>query len=217
MNCLQLISRSLRMLRVLGAQREPSAAQAATGLEALQSLVLSLPGATWWRDVTISAAYTAGENERIFAQSGGPFTISGPQLTSGGHPILFCCDTYYVACSGADDRPIKDGARVQMLDADANALTQMYRADMQVWLPASGLTLTSTVPVNADMEDGLAAMLAVRLADDFGRDIKAATATLAIKTTSRMRARYGQRLGVAVDEVLLCTSNRRFNDGYSTQ
>lgn len=200
----EVLTRAFRLLGMKDAA--DNADDMADALAVLQSTVLSLPGATWWKDVVIDAAYTAGENERIFAESGGPFSVAGPQRVSSGRTVLFCCSQYEVTCSGYDDRPLKDGARVQLLDG-SGALTQMYRADTQTWVQASGLALTGTCPVNGDLEDGLAAMVAVSIAPEFSVQPSPIVISLASDARSRMRARYGKRQDVAVDIALLRTSS----------
>jgi hypothetical protein len=200
----EIIARAFRMLGMKDAAESPD--DVSDALSVLQSTILALPGATHWRDVVISAAYTAGENERIFAESGGPWVIAGPQRVESSRQILFCCDQYAVACEGYDDRPIKDGSRVQLLDG-SSALTQMYRADIQAWVQASGLALTGTCPVNGDLEDSLAALLAVAMAPEFSAQPSPIVIQMAVDARSRMRARYGKRQDIAVDAALLRTSS----------
>lgn len=210
MNCLQLITRSLRMLRVTGGVREVPANMTAPALEILQSLILSLPGSTHWTEVEAAAAYTAGENERIRVTVAGSVTITVPSAVSSAHGVLYCCDQVELVCSGGSDRAPRDGARVQICTISGGATTEAtyrYCADRGEWLRADSLVLTSTVPVNADLEDGLAALLAVRLADEFGRDLRPVTAAMAADTRMRMRGRYGKRQAVAVDIALLRTSS----------
>lgn len=201
--CRVLTKRSLRMIGVLASGEDADASDASDALEALQGMLLSLPG-MWWTDVEVSANYTAEENERIRVNSNSAVTVTIPVAVGSEVKVLTCCGQTVLKCEGFADRAPRDGARVQVTDTNSNAaVTYYYCADVAAWMPVESLTLNSEVPVNADMTDGLAAMLAVRLAPEYGADLSPVVVGLDQTTRSRMRARYGRRANVAADDAAL--------------
>jgi hypothetical protein len=201
--CRVLTKRSLRMLGVLASGEDADASDASDALEALQSMLLSLPG-MWWTDVETDEDYTAEENERIRVNSNSAVTVTIPVVVGSEEKVLTCCGQTILKCEGYDDRAPKDGARVQVTDTNSNAaLTYYYCADVAAWMPVESLTLNSEVPLNADMIDGLAAMLAVRLAPEYGVELSPVVVGLAGEARTKMRARYGRRANFAADAAML--------------
>jgi len=168
MTCLSDIRRALRRIGYLKLDDEPTVAEATNGLEALQSLYYDLidSGADL-ADVRISAAYEAGENERIFNTTGGNLTVTPP---------TYITDTSLTPDSdGNQRRPPKEFAVLSI--AGATRQTYVYDPYIGDWVEIEALALSDTSPWSTQLGDGLTAMLAVRMAEELGafRDGRAIT------------------------------------------
>lgn len=202
MNTLQAIKRALRLIRALEPGSDLTAEEATDALAVLQSLVLALPGASWWRDVEIAANYTASENERLRYPGAGTVIVTLPTTVTQSRQVLYSCDRFEVVTGGCEcaARAPADGARIMIVGAPPVAYH--YRGDTGTWTLMTGLTRTSELPLNADLQDGFCAMLAVALVDEFGGEIREATAKMSDETEGRMRARYRVRAAAALDRSL---------------
>lgn len=172
-----IIRRALRLLGVVARGQEPTGADAADGLEHLQSLILDLPGLLnngRWREVSTSVTYTAHESDRVTAS--GAITVSLPLI------ITDC------GCS----RPPRDMARVQILGAVTGAGLWIYSATKGAWGRADALTLTSEIPFGSEDEIGLAATLAVNMAAEYGAEAELGqrTVTLSVIAIKSLRSRF---------------------------
>lgn len=170
---LDIIKRAMKKLHVLAAGTNPSSAQAADGMEALQSLYVELIGQGSLgrlNDVLATSAYTAREYDRIQAAHGIVVTLPAtitPNMCSPGGDLPYDygfreCDP--TATSGS--RPPRDRACVVVVQ-DNVAVYSVFRASTNAWVTINGLTLTSLFPFSDTLEDGIAALLAERLADNF--------------------------------------------------
>lgn len=186
-----------------GFSLRPSEANRA--LRVLQRLVLNLPGANWWIEVDTDEDYTAGENERIRVTVDSPVSVTVPDTFASSNRVLWCCNQITLACSDYENRAPKDGARVHLSDlySDGKA-TFFYRGDIAQWTRADELTLDSECPLSAEFDEGLAAMLAVRLGV-----VNPVTLAMAQAAEAKMRARFGKRQAVAAELALVRTSSNR--------
>lgn len=186
-----------------GFSMRPSEANRA--LRVFQRMVLNLPGANWWTPVDVTANYTANPGERVRVNTQDAVSISVPVTTASSETVLWCCNQITLTCTGYDDRAVRDGERVHVADvySDAKA-THFYRGDIAQWTRADELTLASECPLSAEFDEGLAAMLAVRLGT-----VTPVTVALAEATERKMRARFGKRQRVAVELALVRTSSNR--------
>lgn len=213
MTARDLIKRALRMLGVIDAGREPEAAEAADALTVLQSLLLGLPGSAHWTDVETDENYTAGENERIRVTTASAVTITLPTTIESDSTRALCCNQNVTICGGYSERAPKDGARVQITTISGGAtseVTHRYRADLGEWKQVSGLGLTDEVPINADLQDDLAAVLALRIAPEYpASEPSALVVAMAASGETRMRGRFGKRQQHATDLTLLRTSSNQ--------
>lgn len=165
----------------------------AEALAKLQAIVLSLPGVEKWIEVDTDEDYTAGENERIRVTTLDDVIVTIPDAFPSSHRVILCCNQITLACEGFDDRSPKDGARVAISDQFSDDQAIFYfRADIAQWTRADGLTTASEMPLSADMDRYLIAMLAADLAD-FPLDPQ--TAALAIEGRQRSFSRYTQSRG----------------------
>lgn len=180
---------AFREAGLIGVGEYPTPNEEADAIRNLQSMILSLPGMVSWTEVEIEAAYTAGENERIRVITTDAVTITVPEAVASSRRILWCCNQITLACEGYDDRAPMDGARVAIADAysDASAV-YYYRADIAQWTPATDLTRDSEMPLNADMDRHLTAMLAATLSPD----VAPSTSALVTEGNLRMQRRFDQ-------------------------
>lgn len=171
--CLDIVRRALRLTE--GETGVPTGLRAEDALQRLQSVVLDLPGllknATWC-DQFVSAAYTAQEGERISVTAPGVVTLP----------------TIITSC-GAQRLPL-DCARVQILGAATNAGLWVYSASKGAWGKANSLALNSESPFGDEDDEGLAALLAVALIDEYGGEISAATVSTANASKASLRSRF---------------------------
>lgn len=164
--CQDIIRRALRSLGILGSGQEPTGADADDGLERLQSLVLGLPGLNmnglWHDHATSTAGTVARESQRL--------TVTAPGTVTLPLVITHC----------ERPRPPRDLAKVQIIGTGLdNAGFWIYSATKSLWGQLDGLEISSELPFGDEDSEGLAAMLAVNMGDEFG-----ATATITQRTNN---------------------------------
>jgi hypothetical protein len=162
--CRQLITRSLRMLGVIGeGNPAPTAAQGDDGLNALIALYNGLIGTGTFgplKDVLITENYTAKENERVIDATG-LLTVTLPLTVDvtlcDGEPYDPTCDT---------TRPVQDRSIVLQLGGTPKA--SIFDGDLNAWTDVNALTLDSTAPLSGRFGTGLCAILAQNIAPEYG-------------------------------------------------
>lgn len=178
--CRTTVTRALRKLGVLRSSGEPTAADAASGLASLQSFYMEcISGGAFGRvfNVPISAAgtVTAGGNQHINILTADEVDVDLPATVP-----MYHWDTW---------RPCRDygwglnvplgndtGENVPRDKSVVSVTTQygetratyVYDSPIQRWLRIDSLDLNDEAPLSARSPDGLAALLAVRMADEFG-------------------------------------------------
>ncbi len=208
--CRVLIAEAYRALKVLAPGDDPEADELAAGLEAVQNLVLDLHAARIpMVDVDVTADYTASENQRVRIQAGAVIEVTLPNAVAFtgyvnpddyGFSLSLTAQPPTGSTAAADGlslRQPRDGARIEVV----GTLTGLYvyRADINAWVDATGLTLDSEMPINARDASHFGALLAERLADS--------TPDAQITPTLARRIAHGNgammlRLGVPRDPVL---------------
>lgn len=171
--CLDIVRRAMRL--AAGETGVPTGRDAADAMQRLQSVILGLPGFLHngsWRDRFVSDAYTAKEFDRITVTAPGAVTL----------PTTITCD--------GDTRLPLDLAKVQILGTADNAGLWLYSVSKGAWGLASGLGLEDESPFGDEDDDGLAAQLAVVLADEFGGAITAPTIQAANASKASLRSRF---------------------------
>lgn len=183
-------------------------------LRIFQKMVLNLPGMSWWVEVDAAADYTAGENERVRVTTASAVTITVPTSVASSQRLISCCNQVTLVCTGYDDRAPKDGARIHVSDVFSDSKsTYYYRSDLAQWTAALGLTLDSEVPLSEEFDEGLAAMLALRLSAFGSVPLSDVTIQLAQRTEGKMRSRFGEKKLISVDLPLLRTSSNQIWSG----
>lgn len=177
--CRVAITMALRMLRVVAPGDDPTADELATGVDGVNDLLMNMAnGRGPLLDVDVTAAtYTPGENQRLRIQSGDTAAVTLPNSV----PIYGSYnpnDYGFVAsllspplgstatADGYQYRPPHDGARIEIVGTTQG--TYWYRADINTWQLATGLTTDSELPINQRYQDAFNCVLAERLSDDMG-------------------------------------------------
>jgi hypothetical protein len=170
------VNEALRALRSTGVGDDPTADELAIGLEAAQNLVLEIHEARGpLLELDVSAAYVAGENQRVRIANGAVVSVTLPNAVA----MFWSRDPYdYGSAAGnpgmppagstgaADNvacRAPTDGARIEIVGTSQSLY--FYRADLNQWMPALGLTIDAELPFNNRLAGAFGAMLAERLAD----------------------------------------------------
>ena len=173
-----IITDALRAIRVIAPGDEPHVDDLNTGLGMLTGLILDIHnGRGPLLDVDVTAAtVVASENQRLRIQAGDTATVTLPNAVplyvrydpadygfSPPTPIAPAGTT--ASADGVQFRQPRDGARIEIVGT-AQAL-YWYRADINMWVLASGLTLGAECPFNARYNHAMTAMLAESLATVF--------------------------------------------------
>lgn len=190
---LDIIKKAMRKLHVLASGAQPTSAQAADGMDALQSMIVELIGQGSLgrlQDVLATADYTAREFDRIRCDGLKLVTEDGTIITDeSGNPIFSTSITVTLPWvitpnmySGCDygwrgyygsflccnkPRPPRDRAPVVVIDQTGKNYTSMYSAYLGKWILLNNLEQQGDFPLANYLEDGFAAMLAERIADDY--------------------------------------------------
>jgi hypothetical protein len=168
------INEAMRAIRAVAAGDDPTADELAVGLGAAQDLVMEIHEARGpLLDIDVSADYTPGENQRVRVVQGDTVAITLPNSVS----LFWQWDPYDygfvpgypgqppAGSTGAADniewRPPRDGARIEIVGTTQGLY--FYRADLNAWMPALGLTIDTELPFNARLTSAFAALLAERL------------------------------------------------------
>lgn len=177
-----------------GVGEAPEAVESLRALRVLESLLLSaIPlGQAKLTDVFKSADYTAGENERVYDTSDTPIIITLPDLVTD-------------ATTGLQRAP-RNGAIVQGADVGQ---TWVYVASLGSWSELTNLELAANNPLGPLFEEGLTAMLAVRLAGpQFRLAVDQAVIALAEQGRRSLRQQFRQPYTATTDPLLLSWAQR---------
>jgi hypothetical protein len=173
-----IVRRALRLLGVIPAGAEPAGTDQADTMERLQSVIMDLPGLVLngrWHEKAISAAYTAGEGQRIAVTSPGVVTLPSAITPTGG-------------CT----RPPLDLARVWVQGVAENGGLWVYVASLGEWRQLDALEIGGEFPFGPEDVDGLSAQLAVAMMDEYGTQYPAGPRTIskAQASVASFRARF---------------------------
>lgn len=171
------VKAALRLLKTIALGDDPSADELALGLAVSQSLILDLHNARGpLYDIDVAGAYTAGEDQRVRIENGDTVSITLPNSVSmfwGYDPYDYGFVPGYPGsppsgstgpADGIEWRAPYDGARIELVGT-TQALF-FYRADINAWQAATGLTIDSELPFNARLSSAFEALLAERMADE---------------------------------------------------
>ena len=141
--CRDIVTRSLRELRAIAAGESPSADEASDALAAFNGMIAA------WRTQSIVISYPAGLNWRGEWATNTTYAANDGVSYSG---LVLTCSTGHT--SSYSDTPM----------ASPNWSTY--------WTiqPFTALALSDAFPLPAQFEEGVTAMLAVRIAPQYGTD-----------------------------------------------
>lgn len=168
-----IIAEAMRALKALGVGDGPTLDELTTGMEAITGLILDIHDARGpMLDVDTSSDIMPSENQRIRIQPGATIQVTLPNAipmfnTPDPYDYGFNANTVAppVGTTGAADgieyRQPRDGTRIEVVGT-TQAL-YFYRADINAWMAASGLTLDAELPFNNRYNSALAALVAERM------------------------------------------------------
>lgn len=170
---LDIIKRAMKKIHVLASGGEPTSAQAADGMAALQSLIVELISSGSLgrlNDVLAASNYTAYEWDRVHASSGVvvtlPTTITNER---DSEPPPFGSSNSVTARAPYDRAPIV------VINSSGVPTYSVYNSYKSAWVTINGLTQQGTFPFPVQLENGFAALLAEYLADEFDSELGAET------------------------------------------
>lgn len=186
--CRQVVTRALRWLNITGVgNRTPSAEQAQDGLADLQALYFDLieKGCTL-QPVTVTGAYTAGENQRIYGVTAGVPVITFPSSYSTQlNTARFNTVTGTTVTNAT--RPPTDFAVIAI--AGATPITKVYDAALASWVAIESLTLDTAAPWSTYLGQALSAMLATVIGEPYGVEVTPVCTALGKEGYDRALAR----------------------------
>jgi len=173
-----VIAEAMRALRALAPGDDPTADDLVVGLEAISNLILDIHEARGpLLDVDVTADCTPSENQRIRVQAGFDVAVTLPNAI----PFFDGFDPYdygfnpataqwqwapqgtTAQADGVQYRQPRDGTRIETVGV-TQAL-YFYRADINAWMAATGLTVDTELPFNNRYTSALGALTAERLMD----------------------------------------------------
>ena len=191
---------ALRKIGKLAGGREPRAQDASDALEALRGLyrqLITFGAFGRLRDVVpTGAAYTAGENERVFRNSDVTMTIDLPELVMRDlpcGPLPYDEEEAYYPNGVIDNamRPPRDCSVVVISDAfTAQTVHYIYDGQQRLWTPIDGLELGGVAPLSFRDPEGLKCLLATQINDEFGGQLGEMTMRMAANFQSSLISRY---------------------------
>lgn len=177
-SCLDIVNGALRKIGVLAAGREARAVDRDDVFGSLKSLYRSfINDGAFGRlsDFTAVADFTATPNSRVFRNSDTVVTITLPELVNDLDTTLTPLDLSVIV----------------ICDAFTGETTDfVYDGHIKQWQSLYDLALTSPAPLSFRDEDGLKAVLAVKIVDEFSGNLGPATVNAAKRFQSALVSRY---------------------------
>jgi hypothetical protein len=203
-----IINRALRRLGTLGAGATPRDVENQDALDTLRSLYqrwITEGAFGALRDVTPIGDYVAHENERIFRNSASTANITLPESVAN-YPSQAMVGDYgagwysgpIIAGINTPTRLPRDGSVVVIIDAfTAPTETWIYDGHLKRWCDVTNLDFGAIAPLSERDSSGLAACLAVELADEFGQSVP----PLTVNSAQRFQMGLTHNYSVAGDVV----------------
>ena len=195
--CSSIVNRALRKIGRLGAGRDARQNDAEDALDALRGLYLAwVASGAFGRlaDVVVQGDYTAGENMRIIRPIGVSANITLPNFVPMyADPRPYNREYDYALYEEVDgnNRPPRDGTPVVIADQQTGTIaTWVYDGNIKVWIQIDTLALNDNAPMAYADPEGLAATLAMEVADQFGGEPTPSTAQAALRFKTTLTSRF---------------------------
>lgn len=177
--CRDIVALALRKLGVLGGGREPRDADRTDAFDGLRSLYPSLLNVGAFGRLTdvvpVGLSYVAAEGVRVLR--------TGPTLVQVTLPEIIN--------DGGYARPPRDCAVVAIQDEASDLVaTWIYDGHSGNWLEVEALTIDSIAPLSSRDPQGLGALLATSIADQFGVELNPVTVQASRVFLSALTHRY---------------------------
>ncbi len=193
----QLITRSLRMLSVLGDGVIAAASESDDGLTVFNQVQRGLFGTLIGVKLAAETAATGNiRNGALYEAGAAAVTLTCPANPKAGWRFgvadakaALASNAVTVAPNG---RKFKGVATNGTLNTNGLSETYFFRDDTGDWVLETDLTLTSNVYFPDELMGGLAAMLAVALANEYGKEAPPATQRNAQRGEMNFLHRYGR-------------------------
>lgn len=170
-----LVTEALQVTGALSLGDDPTQDELTAGLKAFNRVTEEIHEARGpLLDVDVTADYIASENQRVRVQAGDTVDVTLPNAI----PLFNMPDPYdygFAAPSlmppqgsigeadGVSYRQPRDGTRIEIVGTTQGLW--FYRADINSWMPAYGLTIDSEAPFNKRFDNALVGLLAEKLVD----------------------------------------------------
>lgn len=203
MDCRGIVNGALRKCGVLAAGREARSADLNDTFDALKALYRQLiTQGTFGRlcDVIPVANYTAFENERIFRNTEAVVSITLPETLANweywGDWWIFGRYPYEPVPPATnvinlDVRTPRDCAVVSIIDKFTGLNADfIYDGQTKAWTGISSLTVDDEAPLSSRDQQGLQALLAAQVVDEYGGQLGPMTVRLAAGFMSGLTNRF---------------------------
>lgn len=166
--CSDIIARALRMVGIVGKGDEPTATEEDDAMFALLAIYQRLADTALSTDTTVYETddYEPEEGERVYCTG----TVTLPTTIDDG-----------------DTRLPLDLAAIQYLDENTSSAWRTYISDKGAWTRIDNLTEASTAPFADRNQEGLAALLAMEIAEEYGAQVSASVIAKARRWQSQMQ------------------------------
>lgn len=200
-----IINRALLMLGVRAAGETVSAEEAQDGFTAFVAMVGELLPPLLDVSVTQDFECRGGESLKV-GSTVSSITITLPDAPRDGMRVqvtdvdaAFASRPVTVARNG---RLLEGAAANQTLSTNGASVTWMYRGDTGSWERSAPLTLAGTLPYPTEFDQALAAVLACRIAPEYGREPTPRLLVMGDTGERQLRARYASADELAPDLAL---------------
>lgn len=193
--CRDVVKAALRKLGVADPRQEPTADQGRDALESLKSLY-----AEWLTSGAFGTLYQTATAVDVVAKPGqailktADVVVTLPTILTEDTDCECRYDYGFIHC----DPRLMDMAVVTVASTLNTDIEQwLYSAQTARWVRIDTLELSDIAPLTDRGSDGLAALLAVRIADDYGVSPSAFTLKAALNFQTSVVTRLGQRPGIS--------------------
>lgn len=194
----QALTRAMRMNGTLADGETPTAGEANDGLDVLNQFQRGLFGDLIGTKLEpIQASTTTGMYGAQYQGIGSAFTLTLPDNPKDGWRIGVTDAALGFATGNAtinrNGRLLEGAAANLTLSTNGTTRTWFYRIDTGNWEREKDLALSDTIYFADDLIGGFCAMLAVQLANEYGKEAPPATVAAAKLGRERFQQRYGRR------------------------